>query len=125
MALHEIRIEAARPLAAEPHSGHNRWHPDIPPVITVGAGDEVILATGDAPDGQNRPDSVAADVVSLDIGLAHPLTGPVFITGAEPGDLLQVEILQVATGSFGYTIQSPGFGFLRRTSPANSSPAGR
>jgi formamidase len=117
VTVHEIRIDPVLPLAREPQTGHNRWHPGISPAITADPGDEVVLSTRDALDGQIGPDSVAADVTSIDISVVHPLTGPVFITGAEPGDLLQVEILQVETGSFGYTVQSPGFGFLRADFP--------
>ncbi|HUZ39031.1 MAG TPA: acetamidase/formamidase family protein [Streptosporangiaceae bacterium] len=113
MAIHEIRIDPARPLAGQPGTGHNRWHPGIPPLIRVEPGDEVVIPTRDAVDGQITPASVATDVPGVDISVVHPLTGPVFVAGAEPGDLLEVDILEVSTASFGYTLQSPGFGFLR------------
>jgi len=117
LASHEIRINPACPLASQPGTGHNRWHPDIPPAIRVEPGDDVMLQTRDAVDGQIGPESVATDVLGVDISVVHPLTGPVFVAGAEPGDLLEVEILDVSTGSFGYTMQSPGFGFLRDDFP--------
>jgi len=113
VAIREIRIDPSRALAEQPETGHNRWHPDIPPVISVEPGDEVVIETRDAVDGQIGPSSTADDVGRVDISVVHPLTGPVLVTGAEPGDLLEVEILEVITGSFGYTMQSPGFGFLR------------
>ena len=47
----------------------------------------------------------------------HPLTGPVYVEGAEPGDLLEVEILDVEPDSYGFTVQVPGFGFLRDEFP--------
>ena len=53
-----------------------------------------------------------ADCGSLDLGLAHPLTGPVFVVGAEPGDVLEVEILGYETPDFGVNGVIPGFGFL-------------
>jgi formamidase len=108
-----IRIDPGLALAAEPGTGHNRWHPDIPPAIAVQAGDEVVLETRDALDGQIAAGSTRADVARLDITRVHPLTGPVYVEGAEPGDLLEVEILEIAPAAFGYTVQSPGFGFLR------------
>lgn len=113
MATHEIRIDPALPLTAQPGTGHNRWHPEIPPVIWAEPGDEVLMETRDAVDGQIGPQSTAADVPGVDVSVVHPLTGPVHVRGAEPGDLLEVDILEVSTGSFGYTMQSPGFGFLR------------
>lgn len=62
--------------------------------------------------------STHVDVPRADRTIVHPLTGPVFIDGAEPGDLLAVEILDVQTGAFGYTAQIPGFGFLHDEFPA-------
>src|SRR5689334_5011484 len=107
---HEIRIDPTARLAQEPSTGHNRWHPAIPPVLRVDPGDQVVLETRDAVDGQIGPDSTVEDVLKLDPSVIHPLTGPVHVEGAEPGDLLEVEILEVEPGGFGYTLQSPGFG---------------
>jgi formamidase len=108
-----ITIDPSKPLRDEPATGHNRWHPGLTPVITVDPGDEVVLETRDAFDGQVRPTSTPEDVASLDVSVVHPLTGPVFVNGAEPGDLLEVDILAVDTAAYGFTVQSPGFGFLR------------
>ena len=54
---HEVRIDASKPLQAEPHTGHNRWHPDIPPILRADPGDEGILETRDALDGQLTPEA--------------------------------------------------------------------
>ena len=51
------------------------------------------------------------------LDVVHPLTGPVYVDGAEPGDLLEVEILEVEPDRYGYTVQVPGFGFLRDEFP--------
>jgi formamidase len=117
MATHEIRIDEARPLGEEPEKGHNRWHPDIAPVVRSAPGDEVILQTRDALDGQIGPKSTTDDIPKVNINVVHPLTGPVFVEGAEPGDLLVAEILEVVPAQFGYTCQSTGFGFLREDFP--------
>src|SRR5438105_14108338 len=117
MATHQIRIDRALPLAAEPRTGHNRWHPDIPPVLRCEPGDEVVMETRDTFDGGFDRGSTAKDVEQADFGLVHPLTGPVFVAGAEPGDLLVAEILEVAPEPFGFTAQVPGFGFLREGFP--------
>ena len=110
---HEVRIDASKPLKAEPNTGHNRWHPDIPPILRVDPGDEVILETRDALDGQLTPASSSADAGRVNLNVVHPLTGPVYVNGAEPGDLLEVKILEVEPASWGFTCQIPGFGFLR------------
>src|SRR5437879_3425050 len=83
MATHEIRIDRRLPLAAEPHTGHNRWHPDIPPVLRCEPGDEVVLDTRDTFDGGFDRNSTAKDVEQANFGLVHPLTGPVPVDGAE------------------------------------------
>ena len=111
MATHEIRIDSSRPLAAEPGTGHNRWHPDIRPVVRCKPGDEVLMETRDALDGQVTRRSTADSVGKTDLGVVHPLTGPVYVEGAEPGDVLVCEILEVVPDSFGFTVQIPGFGF--------------
>ncbi len=110
---HHISIDRTKRLGEEPRTGHNRWHPDIPPILTVELGDTVSLETRDAVDGAITPQTTLADLESVDMNLIHPLTGPVFITGAEQGDLLEVHILDIAPQRFGYTVIAPGFGFLR------------
>ena len=112
MTTREIRIDRGRTLADQAETGHNRWHPDIPPILECGPGDEVILETRDALDGQLTADTTLAQVGQADLGVVHPLTGPVYVAGARPGDLLEVEILEVAPEPFGFTAQLPGFGFL-------------
>jgi formamidase len=112
MTTREVRIDRGRTLTDQPGTGHNRWHPDIPPILECEPGDEVILETRDALDGQLTPGTSLAQVGQVDLGVVHPLTGPVFVAGAEPGDLLEVEILEVAPEPFGFTAQIPGFGFL-------------
>ena len=117
MAVREIRIDRSKTLAEEPGTGHNRWHPDIPPALRCQPGDEVILDTRDAFDGQLTPDASAEAVAAANLDVVHPLTGPVYVEGAEPGDLLEVEILDIEPDSYGYTVQVPGFGFLRDVFP--------
>ena len=110
---HAIRIDRRKPLRDEPHTGHNRWHPDIPPALTVDPGDAVVLETRDAFDGAITPDTTVADLHRADLNVVHPLTGPVFINSAEPGDLLEVHIVDITPQPFGFTTIVPGFGFLR------------
>jgi formamidase len=117
MATHEVRVDYAKTLADEPETGHNRWHPDIPPIVRCDPGDEVVLQTRDALDGQIGPQATAEIVGAANLNVVHPLTGPVYVNGAEPGDLLDVEILEVEPDRYGFTIQVPGFGFLRDEFP--------
>ena len=104
-------------MVEEPTTGHNRWHPDIAPLIRCEPGDEVILETRDAFDGQFGPGVSLDAVAGVNLDRLHPLTGPVYIEGAEPGDLLDIEIVDIEPASYGYTAQVPGFGFLRDEFP--------
>jgi formamidase len=109
---HRIDVDHERPVARQADRCHTRWHPEIPPALVCRPGDEVVLETRDAVDGQFTADSGHDDVVRIDRSIVHPLTGPIRVEGAAPGDVLSVEILDVVPGSFGYTAQIPGFGFL-------------
>ena len=108
-----VAIDRTRRLGDEPETGHNRWHPDIKPVAEVDPGQIVGLETRDAMDGQFSHATTAAEVAGCNLNLVHPLTGPVYVNGAEPGDILEVKIHEVAPEPFGFTVQVPGFGFLR------------
>jgi formamidase len=114
---HEIRIDYGRPLTAEPEKGHNRWHPDIPPVVRCRPGDEVVMETRDAFDLQITRNSTPDDVAKANLNVVHPLTGPVYVEGTEPGDVLMCEILEVIAPEWAFTVQVPGFGFLREEFP--------
>jgi formamidase len=91
---------------------HNRWHPDIPPIARVTPGEPLTLECEDGMAGLLTRDSVHADCAALDLGLAHPLSGPVEVAGAEPGDVLEVRFLEYRSADFGVTPVVPGFGFL-------------
>src|SRR5439155_13648911 len=117
---HVISIDPSKPLADEPQTGHNRWHEAIEPVLEVEPGETVVYETRDAFDGQLSPSATAADVAAAALGPVHPLTGPVFVKGAQPGALLEAEILAIDPDpweQWGYTVEVPGFGFLRDAFP--------
>jgi len=98
---------------------HNRWHPAIPPAAFANPGDTVIFETRDAFDNPFNRSSTPADVAAANLNLVHPLTGPLFVRGAQRGDVLAVTILDAVPGpdQFGYTVIVPGFGFLRDVFP--------
>src|SRR5437016_1893190 len=108
-----IEIDRGKRLRDQPTTGHNRFHPDIPPLVTVDEGEEVVLATRDGVDGQLGPGTSEADIAKMEAGAIHPITGPVFIKGAQPGDVLEVEFLDIAPQPHAFTAIVPGLGFLR------------
>ena len=108
-----IELDYTKRCGDEPTKGHNRWHPDIPPAVEADPGEEVVLQTRNALDGCVTPSSTHADLLNVDLNLVHPITGPVYVREAEPGDLLEVNILNIEPARWGFTTIIPGFGFLR------------
>src|SRR5579875_2075322 len=99
-----IRIYRGKRLAEEPGSGHNRYHPDIAPI------EEIALETRDTLDGQIGASTTIADFPALEVGAVHPLTGPVFVKGAMPGDLLEIEFADIIAQPTGFSAIMPGLG---------------
>ncbi len=96
---------------------HNRWHPAIPPAVEVSPGEEIRLETEEGLASQLTRDSNHADAGRLHLGLGHPLTGPVYVSGAEPGGVLEVELVSYESADFGTTAVIPGFGLLANLFP--------
>jgi acetamidase/formamidase len=96
------------------HADHHHfgWDRSIPPVLTVSPGATVEFECPDASGGQLSARSTVADVSTLDFGKVNPVTGPVFVDGAEPGDALKVTIHEFKPSGFGWTANIPGFGLL-------------
>jgi acetamidase/formamidase len=91
---------------------HFGWDNANPPVLTVAPGETVAFEVVDASGGQLDRDSTVADVERLDFGKVNPVTGPVFVDGAEPGDALKVTIDSFTPSGWGWTANIPGFGLL-------------
>lgn len=102
---------------------HNRWHPDIPMVVWVKPGDEFLLETYDWTGGYIKNDDSADDVRDIDLSTVHFLSGPVGVKGAEPGDLLVVDLLDIGAksdslwGFNGFFSKKNGGGFLTEHFP--------
>jgi formamidase len=111
--LKTVEIDRGKALKEQPHTGHNRWHPNIAPIIEVGEGEEVGLQTRDAFDGQFTPKTTVADFSKIDPNLIHPLTGPVYVKGAKAGDVLEIEFVDINPEKWAFTAIFPGLGFLR------------
>ena len=91
---------------------HNKFSRTIPPALRVPSGAVVQVETQEATDGQLTLESTPDDVTQLDFEPIHPLTGPIYVEGAAPGDVLAVTLHRIEVGAWGWTAISPGFGFL-------------
>lgn len=102
---------------------HNRWHPDIPMAAKVKPGDDFKIECYDWTGGQIHNNDDASDVRDVDLSKVHFLSGPVGVEGAEPGDLLVVDILDIGTfensqwGFNGFFSKKNGGGFLTEHFP--------
>jgi acetamidase/formamidase len=96
------------------HSKHHHfgWDNSFAPVERVAPGATIEFKCVDSSGGQLRPDSSVADVQKLDFAMVNPVTGPIFVEGAEPGDALKVTIESFKPSGFGWTANIPGFGLL-------------
>lgn len=117
-----VKIDLSKS-AYEHDNVHNRWHPDIPMVATVKPGEDFRIECFDWTGGQIKNDNDASDVRDVDLSQVHFLSGPVGVEGAEPGDLLVVDILDIGTfeesqwGFNGFFSKQNGGGFLTEHFP--------
>lgn len=125
MPVNLFPLDSSKPFDQQEKLGHNRWHPEIPPVATVKPGTSFRADCREWFDGFIKNDDSADDVRDAPLHTVHALAGPFAVEGAEPGDLLIVDILDVgpipqeegpiAGQGWGYTgifAKNNGGGFL-------------
>jgi acetamidase/formamidase len=102
VSIHEVRPDAFNYV----------WDNSLAPALEVESGEAVELHVRDASDEQIHRDSGVEDVTKLDFTHVNPVSGPVFVKGARPGDVLAVELLEFRPPDWGWTAIIPGFGLL-------------
>ena len=102
------------------HHQHHGWDNSLVPAVHVVPGESLEFEVVDAAGGQLSGTSSVADLGRLDFSRINPLVGPVYVAGAEPGDILKVTVLSFAPSGWGWTANIPGFGLLAEefTQPA-------
>ena len=91
---------------------HAFWDNSYPARLRIQPGDTVVFETLEASAGQIRPDSTSEALRTLDFAFIHPLIGPVYVEGTEPGDALVVDIISIKNKGWGWNAVIPGFGLL-------------
>jgi acetamidase/formamidase len=91
---------------------HLAWDRAIEPIATVSSGAVVEIDALDASCGQVTRDSTARDLEALDFSRVDQVNGPIAVEGAEPGDSLEIELLDFQPADWGWTASIPGFGLL-------------
>ncbi|MBO0689863.1 MAG: acetamidase/formamidase family protein [Candidatus Dormibacteraeota bacterium] len=123
MAKPIFEVDLDKPFDQQAIVGHNRWHPDIPSVVSVKPGDVFRVECKDWTDGQIKNDNEANDVRDVKLSRVHVLSGPIAVEGAQEGDLLVVDLLDIHAldeSPWGYTglfERTNGGGFLTNEFP--------
>ena len=91
---------------------HLAWDPAVEPVAGVESGAVVEFDCLDASNGQIDAASTTDSLAALDFSRVDQVTGPVEVGGAEPGDTLQIDILELEPADWGWSASIPGFGLL-------------
>jgi acetamidase/formamidase len=91
---------------------HYKWNNSLDPVIRISSEDTIIYELGEVTDGQITPKSSHEDLNKLDWNRVYPLSGPVKVEGADIGDALEVEIIDIHPKAWGWSAILPGFGLL-------------
>jgi len=113
-----FKVDLTKPMSKQEIPGHNRWHPDIPAVVSVKPGDVFRIECKDWTDGQIKNDDDPTDIKDVKLSVVHVLSGPIHVEGVEPGDILVVDLLDVGTlpgdewGFTGIFDRGNGGGFL-------------
>jgi acetamidase/formamidase len=108
---------AGREFHLDPSKIHEKWNNALPPAITIRSGDVIHFETNEVSNGQVTPGCDASVLAHLDFDNIYPLAGPVGVEGANPGDVLQVDILELQPLDWGWTGMIPGLGLLPEDFP--------
>ena len=113
-----FKVDLTKPMSQQELPGHNRWHPDIPAVVSVKPGDVFRIECKDWTDGQIKRNPDPSDIKDVKLSVVHVLSGPIEVQGVEPGDILVVDLLDVGAlpndewGFTGIFDRGNGGGFL-------------
>src|SRR3954465_15921081 len=92
-----FKVDLTKSMSKQEIPGHNRWHPDIPPVVSVKPGDVFRIECKDWTDGQIKNHDDPSDIKDVKLSVVHVLSGPIHVEGVEPGAILVVDLLDVGT----------------------------
>ncbi|MBE5394498.1 acetamidase/formamidase family protein [Brevibacillus borstelensis] len=118
-----FKVDLTKPMEEQDLPGHNRWHPDIPAVAAVNPGAVFRIECKDWTDGQIQNNDDPSDIRDVNLKRVHVLSGPIWVNGAELGDLLVVDILDIGPlqgaewGFAGIFARENGGGFLTEHYP--------
>lgn len=93
------------------------WSRDHVPALAIASGAEVTLDVPECSNGQVGPDATVRDFEKIDFSQIDPISGPIYVEDARPGDVLQVDVLRLVPGTYGWSANYPGTGLLSEDYP--------
>ncbi len=106
-----------REYTLDPAKIHTKWDNSLPPAIEIEPGDTVHCQTEEVSAGQITNGAPVSVLSALDFDRLYPLAGPIYVKGAQPGDILEVDILGLTPGTWGWAALLPGLGLLAEDFP--------
>jgi acetamidase/formamidase len=91
---------------------HRLWTTKHEPVLTIGSGDTITFEVQEGGGGQFDDFNNGDPVPAFDFDAVYPLVGPIMVDGAEPGDTIELEVLDYQPDAWGWTAVIPGMGLL-------------
>ncbi len=91
---------------------HASWDRSVEPAMHLAPGDTIQMICPDASNGLLTKSSTSNDIATVDFRKTDPLCGPIYVDGAEPGDALRIEVVNLELGNWGWTGLMPNFGLL-------------
>ena len=92
---------------------HSVWDRSLQPRLRIEPGDQVQIECVDSSGAQVQPGMTAEQFLAIDRTRIHALTGPIWIEGAEPGDVLEIDVLATRHSGWGWSSVIEGLGFLK------------
>jgi acetamidase/formamidase len=102
--------------AIDPARVHHHWDNGIEPTLRIASGDVVHFDLAMAGAGQVERTSRFEDT-RFDFATLYNLLGPVFVEGAMPGDSLEIEVVSLTPGDWGWCVILPDLGLLPEDFP--------
>jgi acetamidase/formamidase len=100
----------------DPTRIHHAWDRSLEPALRVRSGDTVRFDLLMAGHGQ-VVEGAAFDDVTFDFETIYNLSGPIYVEDASPGDTLEIEVLSLEPGAWGWTVFLPELGLLAEDFP--------
>lgn len=104
--------ETRRTIHVHRDQWHLAWDHSITPVASLPSGETISFDLLDASCGQIVEESTIETLRALDFSRVDQVNGPIYVEGAQPGDTLEVEFVDLQPSTWGWTAVIPGFGLL-------------